>query len=144
MCAHFAGATYGASKRALTLEVVLQVQHGGLVGGERTRLAMSGWAVMAPLELFWPSTASMPVRERDRAAERSANTTKPNRLMGCFGQSHSGGGAAWWRENLKGNQRGMSLFLYFEGRGSESLYIFRRSVTESPYSLFFSEHHFLF
>ena len=73
MCAHFAGATYGASKRALTLEVVLQVQHGGLVGGERTRLAMSGWAVMAPLELFWPSTASMPVRvlrERDRAAER--------------------------------------------------------------------------
>ena len=30
---------------------------------------MSGWAVMAPLKLFWPSTASMPVRERDRAAE---------------------------------------------------------------------------
>ena len=70
MCAHFAGATYGASKRALTLEVVLQVQHGGLVGGERTRLAMSGWAVMAPLKKFWPSTASMPVRERDRLLKR--------------------------------------------------------------------------
>ena len=32
-------------------------------------MAMSGWAVMAPLKKFWPSTASMPVRERDRAAE---------------------------------------------------------------------------
>ena len=86
MRAHFAGATYGASKGALTLEVVLQVQHGGLLGGERTRLTVSGWTMMVPLELFWPSTASMPVRERDRAAaEMSANTsytTKPTRPMG--------------------------------------------------------------
>ena len=90
MCANFAGATYGASKRALTLEVVLQVQHGGLVGGERTRLTVSGWAVMAPLELFWPSTASMPVREREIEGQRGAQTQ----------QSRLGRWADWGRHTV--------------------------------------------